>query len=251
MIKVRLLGSFSQGIGKEVKVNEVNDVLDLLERFRGRNRELYPENPNIIVLVNGVEVGVLNGLKTKLKDGDEVTILPAAHGGSTSDFCFKAFRAEGLTIDRLEEVRRGMDSVIIQACSKKCVYSYQQLYYLALQTWEALNRNELLAEKPEIDYLLRLAIDDQITSSVKLCGLHGQEGFLVIFGKEEAVVEAERRCEGSFNIYPLEKDYRAEAEEFMKRFNISDVELTSVSSQLDPLTSILVERASLLVLRRE
>jgi molybdopterin converting factor small subunit/tRNA threonylcarbamoyladenosine modification (KEOPS) complex Cgi121 subunit len=251
MIKVKLLGSFSQGIGKEIEVEGVTDVLGLLERFRGKNRELYPENPNIIVLVNGIEVGVLNGLKTKLKDGDEVIILPAAHGGSTPDFRFKAFRVKGLSIDRLEEVRKGLRSVIIQACGTECVYSYQQLYYLALQTWEAIDRKELLAEKPEMDFLLRLAIDDQITSSVKLCGLHGQEGFLVIFGKEEAVIEAERRCKASFDLQPLEEDYRAEAEKFMKRFNISEAELTSTSSQLDPLTSILVERASLLILKRE
>lgn len=36
---------------------------------------------NVIILVNGREIGVLAGLETKLQAGDEVTIIPVSHGG--------------------------------------------------------------------------------------------------------------------------------------------------------------------------
>jgi molybdopterin converting factor small subunit len=33
------------------------------------------------MLVNGKEIGVLKGLETKLKDGDELVLVPVVHGG--------------------------------------------------------------------------------------------------------------------------------------------------------------------------
>jgi molybdopterin synthase sulfur carrier subunit len=38
-------------------------------------------NTNTLVLVNGREISVLDGLETKLKDGDEVVFIPFVHGG--------------------------------------------------------------------------------------------------------------------------------------------------------------------------
>jgi molybdopterin converting factor small subunit len=37
--------------------------------------------PNSLVLVNGREISVLNGLDTILKDDDEVVFIPVVHGG--------------------------------------------------------------------------------------------------------------------------------------------------------------------------
>jgi len=36
---------------------------------------------NSLILVNGVEISVLNGLETKLFDEDEITLIPVIHGG--------------------------------------------------------------------------------------------------------------------------------------------------------------------------
>jgi molybdopterin converting factor small subunit len=36
---------------------------------------------NMLVLVNGKEIGVLNGLETAIKDGDELVFVPVVHGG--------------------------------------------------------------------------------------------------------------------------------------------------------------------------
>jgi molybdopterin synthase sulfur carrier subunit len=45
------------------------------------NQQLDPAYPNALILVNGKEISVLNGLDTKLKDGDEVVFVPVVHGG--------------------------------------------------------------------------------------------------------------------------------------------------------------------------
>ena len=37
--------------------------------------------PNALILVNGKEISVLNGLETKIKNNDEIVFIPVVHGG--------------------------------------------------------------------------------------------------------------------------------------------------------------------------
>lgn len=43
--------------------------------------ELNDPRPNALVLLNGKEISVLQGLETKVNKDDEITIIPASHGG--------------------------------------------------------------------------------------------------------------------------------------------------------------------------
>jgi molybdopterin synthase sulfur carrier subunit len=43
--------------------------------------ELNDPRPNVIILVNGQEIGVLQGLETRVGDGDRLTFIPVSHGG--------------------------------------------------------------------------------------------------------------------------------------------------------------------------
>jgi MoaD family protein len=43
--------------------------------------ELEDPRPNTLILVNGKEISVLNGLNTIVENGDEVTFVPVVHGG--------------------------------------------------------------------------------------------------------------------------------------------------------------------------
>jgi molybdopterin synthase sulfur carrier subunit len=43
--------------------------------------ELDDPRTNVLMLVNGKEISVLDGLETKLKDGDELVFIPVVHGG--------------------------------------------------------------------------------------------------------------------------------------------------------------------------
>ncbi|MEM3442733.1 MAG: MoaD/ThiS family protein [Candidatus Bathyarchaeia archaeon] len=43
--------------------------------------ELEDPRPNTLILVNGREISVLNGLETMIKNGDELVFVPVTHGG--------------------------------------------------------------------------------------------------------------------------------------------------------------------------
>ncbi len=43
--------------------------------------DLNDPRPNMLILLNRREIGVLDGLKTKVAEGDEITLIPVVHGG--------------------------------------------------------------------------------------------------------------------------------------------------------------------------
>ena len=45
------------------------------------DQQLEDPRPNALILVNGREISVLNGLETQVKDEDEVVFIPVVHGG--------------------------------------------------------------------------------------------------------------------------------------------------------------------------
>jgi molybdopterin synthase sulfur carrier subunit len=45
------------------------------------DRELDEPKASMLILVDGREISVLNGLDTVIKDGDEVVFVPVLHGG--------------------------------------------------------------------------------------------------------------------------------------------------------------------------
>jgi len=45
------------------------------------DQQLEEPTPNVLILVNGKEISVLNGLETNLQNGDEVVFVPVVHGG--------------------------------------------------------------------------------------------------------------------------------------------------------------------------
>ncbi len=91
-VKVRLFALLREVAGtKEIEeeVEEGMTVKDLLERLSTklpkRFRELVFEgqdvSKNVMILVNRRGIRELEGLETKLKDGDEVALLPPVSGG--------------------------------------------------------------------------------------------------------------------------------------------------------------------------
>jgi len=64
---------------KEV-IKEIVEEMPRLERTLV-DPDLEDPRPNTLILVNGKEISVLNGLETMLKDGDEVIFIPVLHTG--------------------------------------------------------------------------------------------------------------------------------------------------------------------------
>ena len=61
-------------------------VAELVKEVPGLERSLIDQQledprPNALILVNGREIGVLDGLETCLNDEDEVVFIPVVHGG--------------------------------------------------------------------------------------------------------------------------------------------------------------------------
>ena len=94
-LKITLLGVFRGISGKnqlyldfeqnEVSVQKMVQRLVTLFSPEFKRALVDPEldnpGPNALILVNGQEIGLLNGINTKVKDGDEIVLIPVSHGG--------------------------------------------------------------------------------------------------------------------------------------------------------------------------
>ena len=93
-VKVEFVGVLRGITGKdEVSVElkqpkTVNEFLEnLLVMFKPSLRqvlidsELNDPRPNTLILINDMEISTLNGLKTKVANGDTVVLIPISHGG--------------------------------------------------------------------------------------------------------------------------------------------------------------------------
>lgn len=93
-VKVKFRGVF-RWLSKESQITveleeagTVNGVVKKLtksypEEFKRElvDPELKDPRPNALILVNGREISVLNGLETKVNEGDEILFIPILHGG--------------------------------------------------------------------------------------------------------------------------------------------------------------------------
>ncbi len=93
VITVRFIGSLRASSKKSklsldfenaVSLREVvNKLIEGQPKLRRAliDPELDDPRTNVLMLVNGKEIGVLKGLETKLNDGDELVLIPVVHGG--------------------------------------------------------------------------------------------------------------------------------------------------------------------------
>jgi molybdopterin synthase sulfur carrier subunit len=92
-VNFRFVGNFRNLAGKGKFTLELSEgillkeaIKQIIEKFPKIERalidpELDDPRPNTLIIVNGREISVLNGLETLLKDGDEVVFVPVSHGG--------------------------------------------------------------------------------------------------------------------------------------------------------------------------
>ena len=96
IVPVRLYGVFRSAAGADrVDVNIPIDqptvraaIAEMTSRSNLRelkrlvfDGETLDPRPNSLIMVSGREIGTLEGLDTKLKASDELSLLPIAHGG--------------------------------------------------------------------------------------------------------------------------------------------------------------------------
>jgi len=81
-VKIRTIGIFRELFGNKllaIKLKRNSTVKNVVQKLAGS--EINDVWLNALVLVNGKEISVLNGLKTMVSDGDEIVLLPVSHGG--------------------------------------------------------------------------------------------------------------------------------------------------------------------------
>jgi len=67
----------------EIKLRDLVKIIILMSSQEFNRRFVFNNllSSDILVFINGVEMSVLNGLDTILRQGDEVIFLPTVHGG--------------------------------------------------------------------------------------------------------------------------------------------------------------------------
>mgnify|MGYP001049130576 CR=1 FL=1 len=94
-IKVEYIGHIKNIIGsgreEEVEIRDEASIVDLLRVLSERYGEAFKKavyepsgtdvKSNYVITVNGYLLNQLNGVKTKLKQGDHVILLPIVSGG--------------------------------------------------------------------------------------------------------------------------------------------------------------------------
>jgi molybdopterin synthase sulfur carrier subunit len=90
-VKVRAFGYLTASLGNEMIIELKPDAIidDLLSILKGKTEAVHKEalfrfdrtEPELTILINGQNIQTLDGLKTSLKDGDLILLLPAFHGG--------------------------------------------------------------------------------------------------------------------------------------------------------------------------
>lgn len=78
--KSRIMIKLSDGVQLKEAIKRIVEDFPRMERVL-IDPELGDPRPNTLIIVNGKEISVLNGLETVLNDGDEVVFVPVSHGG--------------------------------------------------------------------------------------------------------------------------------------------------------------------------
>jgi len=93
-VKIRALGAFKELFGctsltiklkKNTTLKRAIQELDYSLTNKSKRLLVHYEISdvwlNALILVNGKEISVLNGLETIISNGDEIVLLPVSHGG--------------------------------------------------------------------------------------------------------------------------------------------------------------------------
>lgn len=78
--KTQLTVNYQESISLKTLLSKLSQEFPSLEKTF-TDQQLNDSRSNALILVNGREISVLNGLETKLNDGDEIVFVPVVHGG--------------------------------------------------------------------------------------------------------------------------------------------------------------------------
>jgi len=77
--KTQLAVDFQEGMSLKDLVTKISQETPRLEKTF--SDQLNDSRSSALILINGREISVLNGLETKLNEGDKIVFIPVVHGG--------------------------------------------------------------------------------------------------------------------------------------------------------------------------
>jgi len=94
-VRIRLMGVLRNLAGRaslEIEIREDGTVAQVVEKLVGlvgRNefaaaivdRDLNDPTVNTLIIVNNKDISALDGVKTQVKNTDEMVLIPISHGG--------------------------------------------------------------------------------------------------------------------------------------------------------------------------
>lgn len=255
MITIKLLGGAKKALSIdklefEKPNSTISELLDFLQTKIPKNTHAI-DIKNILVAVNGIDSSTLDGFKTKIKDGDTVSIIPVIHGGSQR-MQFKIFnnnveligiRQNENPIGFLDYLRKKYPDLAIQGIKPCFVLSSNHAKKIIRVSLAAQKDSIMLSNKIETDILMRFACTKQISDAIQKIGLERKQGFvLIVIGRKKSIDKLfyEVRDHLKSNLISIKNST------FLKKeFKILKKQLEAVTSNT-PLEDLLAEKAAIL-----
>lgn len=253
MITIRLLGGAKKAVGRsavdfDMPSASVTEILRFLADHSADPRFFQPNN--LIVAVNGVDSGALQGQQTLAKSGDTVTIVTVVHGGK--DYTMdgnhlsiigvtKVVEDVGSLVDRL---RARHKDVSIQSLNAEAVFGTDHLLGVLKVTLEAEKRKIMIANRRETELLLRLACTGQISDAIKRAGLKKDRAgcFIAFSTNSEALGQFVEQVMDEF-----ETDDSVLDSNVKKKVRLAKVLDMNLKYRDDEFLQYLLERAAIIV----
>ncbi len=257
MITVKLLGGAKKSFVTDIiKINENNitiqKLLNILLEKKPKDTPDLDLN-NTLVAVNGVEYSVLNGVETKLKTDDVVSIIPIIHGGINSRIQFKIssslIELFEIKIDHnsggkfLEDLRKKFPNLVLQAISSDYILSKTHAKKIIAISLGSKKNNTLLSKKLETDIIMRFAGTTQISYALERIGIKKTKSFFIIaIGRKLSLNALYQHIQQ----FLISKPFSVDNHDLLKNFfKITNLHLDAIMTKT-PLEDLITEKAAIL-----
>ena len=257
MVTVKLLGGAKKSyVSDIIKINENNLTIQkllniLLEKKPKNTPDL--DFDNTLVAVNGIDSSALNGVQTKLKTEDVVSIIPIIHGGTYRRIQFKISSSlielfeikltSNLGDQFLINLRKKFPNLVLQGISSDYILSKTHAKKIIAISLGSKKNHTLLSKKLETDIIMRFAGTTQISYALEKIGIKKTKNFFIIaIGRKNLLNELYQHLQPFIILEPFSANNHNLLKNF---FKITNQHLEAISTKT-PLEDLLTEKAAIL-----